>query len=185
MKSDSLPAVNDGEKLAKVDLTANYLEVPAMSPSAKEIFESLDHDSQVSAKREILKMYLKIVEYLQNNLTPLKSTLAKNLSILNPKTKDKMSDTGKAMITGAAKELKKFSTAEIDNLSLQWDILKHSTINCRPHERLDDFYHRNFTSLKKSEEREFIELNRFIKLSLCLGVSNAATERGFSQGRIV
>ena len=38
-----------------------------------------------------------IAEYLQNNLHPLTSTLAKNLSILNPKTQDKMGSEGNAM----------------------------------------------------------------------------------------
>ena len=185
IKSESLPSVTEGDTLAKVNLRADCLELPAMSPSAKQIFESLDHDSQASAKQEIFRMYRKIAEYLQNNLHPLTSALAKNLSILNPKTQEQMGVEGNAMAIGAAKELGKFSTSEIDNLSLQWDILTHSTIKIREFERLDDFYHRIITSLKKSEEREFIELIHFIKLSLSLGVSNAATERGFSQTKLL
>ena len=166
----SLPNVLDGDNMIKLDLRSNRLEMPLMSPSAKACFDSLSDEKRTSAKRDVISMYSKMARYLQDNLQPLQSTFIKNLRVLNPKIQAELADKGRPEIISAAKELDRFSTAEIDALALQWDLMIVSNIEIRDGERLDSFYVRVLEKVKKTEGQPFSELTLFLKLVLSLPI---------------
>ena len=188
VKESKIP--NTSSMLLKLDLSKDWSEVPLMSPSGKQCYKKLSNHAQASYNKEILECYKAIAEYLRNNLTPLDSNLVRRLRALNPENKTELKDGGNPYIVASAKELKKFSSAELDSLSLQWDALiqtpayKEGKFDPKS-DRIDEFYAKVLKELYKSRDPgHFDILDRFIKLSLSLPSSNAIIERGFSQSKM-
>ena len=178
IKDSALPGQEDGDKLSSLDLTKRNLDLPKLSPSAETCYKALTKNCQKTVTADLFAMYRKIAGYLQDKLMPLKSPLVKSLTVLDPKVHRVMVGFGKNDILAAAKIFRRFSSAEIDSLSLQWD--RFIANNCTPlhKERMDNLYARVFRSLNADD---FPELLKFVKIALSLPVSNGAVERGFSE----
>ena len=84
LKSSALPHVEDGKKLATLDVKKDNLSVPKMSPSAETCYKALTPNVQRLVIKNIFQALQKSAMYLQKKMTPIQSNLLKYLRALEP-----------------------------------------------------------------------------------------------------
>ena len=180
LKESKVP--DKSSTLIKLDLSdeSMWRKTPQMSPSAKECFKNLSQYTQEKLSKELCQVFMRAGIYLQKNLAPLKSNLVRNLRALDPKQRCELSDNGNSAIIQSAKALSRFSSAEIDSLSLQWDALTQVQVEFGDKDRIDIYYKKVLQELERKHPGENDILAKFLKLALSLAHSNCSVERGFS-----
>ena len=121
IKPSSLPDIDDGKKLAQLDVKKANLVLPKMSPSAETSYNNLTNNVQKIVAKEIFVMLQKCADYLQKKLSPLQSNLLKHVRALEPEFYEKLTDFGRSDIIKAGQHFRCFSTADIDALANQWE----------------------------------------------------------------
>ena len=176
IKKSKIPS--NARDLATLNLRENILDIPKMSPSAKEAYDKLSSANKKSLREEFVKMFQTIGQYLQKNFEPFRSKLLRYLRVLDPSVQAEKSGKVTNDIVNAGKLLGQFTTTEIDSLSFQWDLVGGTEVAYNKKGRIDEYYASVLKQLERRHtSRNFKELKKFIYLTLCLPSSNAMVER--------
>ena len=144
-----------------------------MSPSATTLYKKLSSVCRHNTKKDVFAVYSEIAGYLQRNLHPLNSKLVKDLRVLNPKYRDGLADGGKSLVVSAAKEMGQWSSAQIDALDFQWELLDAAKFVREEDEPIDSFLAMCLQNIVDPEQ-PCKELAEFIRTSLSLPCANAS-----------
>lgn len=166
----------------------NFKDISVIMPSHKcnfgvrfeEEFVKLSETDQHSLRREARDVVVRTIEYLISHY-PLENQLLINLYFMDPDFKGEQVFLKKLL--GAAKILNRFSSAELDDLSIQLNTVK-TLLNMKPFdEKIDHLDHvwvkivgQVFKVLGEYPEA----LEKFVMIVCALPHSQAFLERGFS-----